>query len=207
MAFPHDLETWIMWLTFAPLLGASVVGFALTLDMLVQLRRRNLLADEVREDFWRYVDGGELGKALNVALTRPSRAARIADALLTHASRRTDLLKERAIQTGAQIARELDGRLGGLALIATLGPLFGLFGTVVGIVLVFNRLAATEGVATPQQLAGGISTALYTTIAGLVIGILALVFHRYFSARVDRRVSELEGFGLDLVDRLTGGAS
>src|SRR5690606_20720331 len=77
-------------------------------------------------------------------------------------------LRERALESGARLARRLESGLDGLALIATLGPLFGLFGTVVGIVLVFERLAAGTGAASPRELAGGIGTALYTTIFGII---------------------------------------
>ena len=92
--------------------------------------------------------------------------------------------------------------LGAMALIATLGPLLGLLGTVVGIVLVFNRLAVDGSVATASQLAGGIGTALYTTIAGLVVGVCGLIAHRYLTAQVDRLLAQLDTLGQELVDLL-----
>ena len=113
-------------------------------------------------------------------------------------------LPEQVGSAGAQLAAEIEYGLGGLALLTALGPLLGLLGTVVGIVIVFNRLAASGGVATAQELAGGIGTALLTTIAGLCVGILALVVHRLLSARADHRVAELETFGLLVVDLVAG---
>ena len=59
----------------------------------------------------------------------------------------------------------------------------------------------------PQELAGGIGTALYTTVAGLIVGILALVFHGYLQARVDSQVAELEEASLRIVDQLHGESS
>lgn len=84
-------------------------------------------------------------------------------------------------------------------MLTALGPLFGLLGTVIGIVLVFNRLATSDGMATPEDLAGGIGTELYTTIAGLIVGILALVAQRYLESRADQRVRQLEAFGTRMV--------
>ncbi len=95
--------------------------------------------------------------------------------------------------------RRLDYGLGAIALIATFGPLFGLLGTVIGIAIVFDRLAGAGGVVSPGQLAGGIGTALYTTIAGLIVGIFALVTHRWLTTLEDEAVWQLEGIGQELI--------
>jgi biopolymer transport protein ExbB len=98
------------------------------------------------------------------------------------------------------MVRELEYGLGGLALIATLGPLLGLLGTVVGIIMIFGQLTAAVGTASPQQLAGGIGTALYTTVVGLIVGVLALVSHRLIAARIDRIVADLERSTLEVIE-------
>ncbi|MEN8161382.1 MAG: MotA/TolQ/ExbB proton channel family protein, partial [Myxococcota bacterium] len=138
------------------------------------------------------------------AATDASRGAPLLAAAAGAAGSPRELVKERLGVAGSAAAAEVEAGLGSLALLAALGPLFGLLGTVVGIVLVFNRLAAAGGVASPAELAGGIGTALYTTIAGLVVGILALVFQRYFASRADRAVAQLEAFALFLVELVEG---
>lgn len=203
MELPRNAETWIVWLTYAPLAAASIVGLAITLFKFLQFRRTAQLPADMLDDLFRLIDQRDVKAAVAVARARPTNATRLVAALLSQASRSTALLKERANQVGGSITREMEYGLGGLALIATLGPLFGLFGTVVGITLVFNRLGAGDGMTGPQQLAAGISTALYTTIVGLIIGVFGLVWHRYFSTRLDRLVGELEGLALDVVERLS----
>lgn len=69
--------------------------------------------------------------------------------------------------------------------------------------LVFNRLAGAEGLVSPGQLAGGIGTALYTTVAGLVVGISALVSHRWLAALCDRATAQLEAIGHELLELLS----
>ncbi len=149
----------------------------------------------------------DYAKAIELCSSEPSWSLRLATALLQRAGAGRAALKDRAELVGRQAVRELEYGLGGLAIIATLGPLFGLLGTVIGIVIVFNQLTATAGLATPEQLAGGIGTALHTTVAGLVVGVLALVSHRMIAARADRIAAELEETALEVIDGVCGPGS
>ncbi len=197
------VETWIRLLSFAPIALCSVTGCAVALWKWQQLRRPSLPSAHGLTRLYERIDAGDLSGALALVRTDPSRAARIVRSLLPLAGRASARLDARAGQAGGEIARELEHGLGALGLIATLGPLFGLLGTVVGITVVFNRLAGTVGLSSPQQLAGGIGTALHTTIAGLVVGVLALVSHRYLAARVDQLLGQLETVATDTVERLS----
>lgn len=197
------LEIWIRWISFAPIVACSVVGFALALWKHHQLGRPNLLPRPVFAKLCDRLQRRDVEGASTLVGSDASRAARLIEPLLPLADQDPARVAARAGQLGAAQARELEHGLGALALVATLGPLFGLLGTVVGITVVFDRLAGTAGLATPQQLAGGIGTALYTTIAGLVVGVLALVTHRYLASRVDRLVGELEAVATEMVDQLS----
>jgi len=201
---PTDLETAVRWLTFLPIVVASVVGLGLTLWKRAQLRRPNLPPPQVTRDLREFLVAGQVDKARELIQGDEARVSQIATVVLASTGRSREAIRERALQKGRQLASELEYGMGSLALIATLGPLLGLFGTVVGIVLVFKRLAALQGMASPQDLAGGIGTALYTTIAGLIVGMLALVVHRYFAARIDRAMAELEAESAVLVDQVCG---
>jgi biopolymer transport protein ExbB len=201
---PADLETWVRWLTFLPIVVASVVGLGLTLWKRAQLRRPNLPPPETAHDLREFLLAGQVDKARELIQGDETRGSQIVRVALASAGRSRDAIRDRVRQKGQQLAAELEYGMGSLALIATLGPLLGLFGTVVGIVLVFKRLAALQGMASPQDLAGGIGTALYTTIAGLIVGMLALVVHRYLAARIDRAVAELEAESASLIDQVCG---
>lgn len=92
--------------------------------------------------------------------------------------------------SGRRVNRKLEKYLSALGSIASVAPLLGLFGTVVGMIEIFG--AQTPGAGNPAQLAHGISVALYNTAFGLVIAIPSLVMWRYFRGRVDHFTLELE---------------
>lgn len=93
--------------------------------------------------------------------------------------------------------RRLDNRLIGLATASTLAPFIGLFGTVWGILGAFQAMG-TSGVGDLATLAPGLSTALVTTIAGLVVAMPAVTFYNHLSANVSRLNSQMESFAYEL---------
>jgi biopolymer transport protein ExbB len=204
MAVPTSLDAWVRVLTLLPIFACSVVGLAITLAKWVQLRRSG---EHTLGQARALMGEREYGRAVAVARADRSAVARLIQETLELADGSGGRLANRVDRAGRRLAGELDYGLGGLALIATLGPLLGLFGTVVGIVVVFDRLAGAEGLVSAQQLAGGIGTALYTTVAGLIVGMLALVSHRWLTSRADRAIAELEAAGETLVELLEGAGS
>ena len=92
---------------------------------------------------------------------------------------------------GRAVAHRLEKYLSALATIASAAPLLGLLGTVIGMIEIFGSQGPTGGT-NPEQLARGISIALYNTAFGLIIAIPALMFYRYFRGRVDDYTLELE---------------
>jgi biopolymer transport protein ExbB len=107
-------------------------------------------------------------------------------------------MKEAMEDAGRAVAHDLEKYLSGLGTIATVAPLMGLFGTVVGMIEIFG--AQAPGGTNPQQLAHGISVALYNTALGILIAIPALIAYRHFRARVDGYLAEMEQQALRLVD-------
>ena len=100
--------------------------------------------------------------------------------------------------TGRAVAHRLEKYLSAIATIASAAPLLGLFGTVVGMIEIFGSQGGgaggggAVGTGNPAQLAHGISIALYNTAFGLMVAIPALIFWRYFRARVDGYLLTLE---------------
>ena len=103
-------------------------------------------------------------------------------------------LRARMEAEGRSVAHRLEKYLGALATIASAAPLLGLLGTVIGMIEIFGSQANAGAVGTgnPGQLAHGISIALYNTAFGLIVAIPALIFWKYFRARVDAYLLQLE---------------
>jgi biopolymer transport protein ExbB len=109
-----------------------------------------------------------------------------------------EVMKESIEEAGSAVAHELARFLTTLGTIASLAPLMGLFGTVVGMIEIFGSQNATG--ANPAQLAHGISVALYNTGFGLLIAMPAMIFYRHFRALVDSLVVDMEQQAVKFVD-------
>ncbi len=110
-------------------------------------------------------------------------------------------MKESIEEAAGHVIHEMERYLSPLGTIASITPLLGLLGTVIGMIRVFSDIMV-EGTGNAQILAGGISEALITTASGLCIAIPALIMHRFFHRRVDTIVVELEQQTIKLVDAL-----
>jgi biopolymer transport protein ExbB len=122
---------------------------------------------------------------------------------VVNAKRGRDVMKEAMEEAASQVSHDLERYLTSLGIIASISPLLGLLGTVVGMIKVFTALML-EGAGNANVLAGGISQALITTAAGLSIAIPALIFHRFFLRRIDELVITMEQEAGKLVEILQG---
>ena len=114
-----------------------------------------------------------------------------------------DIMKESVEEAGRQVSIELERYLNTLGTIASVTPLLGLLGTVIGMIKVFSVITHV-GVGDATLLAGGISEALLTTAAGLTVAIPSVMFYRYFRRRVDEILLKMEEQAIYLVDVLHG---
>lgn len=205
MKLPDTIEAWAMVLTLLPILLCSVVGSAMTVAKWVQIQRSRRAGAHVFSEVATLIGAHEFARVLSVTRSNRSHVARLIERTVAVADLPRERLNKHIEQAGRELARELDRGLDAIGLITTLAPLLGLFGTVVGIVLIFQQLNASQGVVSPHQLAGGIGTALYTTIAGLIVGMCALISHRYLLGLADSAIAQLEAVALALEELIQEG--
>lgn len=178
------------WVMF-PIALCSLAAVTIIVERALALRRASVIDDRVLRAIEDYQ--GEAAAETVLVTCRRSRSpfARIIGEVLR--SRRLD--HAQAIETmhaaGRTQVTRLERGLTLLEIIAGISPLLGLLGTVLGMVSVFNAITA-EGLGNPQVLSGGISQALVTTVAGLIVAIPALAFHSLLSKRVDELASEMQ---------------
>jgi len=144
---------------------------------------------------------GRLDEATTVCHQSETPMARIFLAALRAAGRSREQVKAVVEETGRREAAPLQRFLPLLATIATIAPLMGLLGTVLGMIRAFNVIAA-QGMGTPATLGGGISEALITTASGMTVAIPVILAHRYLSGRLEYLAMEMEEYSLRLVDLL-----
>ena len=123
---------------------------------------------------------------------------------LTNASSSREIIKESIEESGRAVAHKLEKHLSTLGTIATVSPLLGLLGTVIGMVELFGAFNAAGSGHDVAQFAKGISVALYNTAGGIVVAVPAMISYRYFRAKVDGLIVEMEQQAIKLVEIIHG---
>lgn len=189
---------WPIW----PLLLCSVVALAIIGERWWSLRQnvvmpKHLLAQVVQE----YRQNGITAQLLS-RLYENSPLGVIFAAGLKNVKMTPAIMRESIEEAGRLVAIELERFLTSLGTIAAIAPLLGLFGTVVGMIEIFGS-QGPQG-SNPLMLAHGISIALYNTAFGLVVAVPSMIFYRYFRAKVDAMLVDMELQAIKLVEILHG---
>ncbi len=189
---------WPIW----PLLLASILAVAFIIERSIALRRSKIVPEGLLQSIVaEYRQGGATEEML-ARVARHSPLGRVLSAGLRNVKSTREAMKESIEESGRGVTHELERFLTSLGTIASIAPLMGLFGTVVGMIEIFG--ATTAAGTNPQQLAHGISVALYNTGFGLLIAIPAMIFYRHFRALVDSFVVEMEQQAVKLVELVHG---
>jgi biopolymer transport protein ExbB len=189
---------WPIW----PLLLASIIAVALIIERLVTLRRAKVLPSGLLQRVVAEYRQGGVNDAMLTRLEEESPLGRVLSAGLRNVGSSREIMRESVEEAGGIVAHELERYLTTLGTIASISPLMGLFGTVVGMIEIFGSQSPTG--TNPMQLAHGISVALYNTGFGLVIAIPGMIFWRHFRALVNGFVIEMQQQAVRLVEVLLG---
>jgi len=184
------------------LLVASVIALGLIAERLWFLRSKNVAPAGLLNEVVQELKQRGLSEAMLSRLNEGSPLGRIFAAGLKNAKSSPDVMKEAIEEAGRTAAHELERFLTTLGTIASISPLLGLFGTVVGMIEIFGAQTAVGN--TPAVLAHGISVALYNTAFGLIVAVPSMIFYRHFRARVDGLIIEMEQQAIKLVEIVHG---
>lgn len=186
-----------------PIVACSVLALAIILERFWTLRASRVAPPQTINELWRWIKKKELNGRRLKALQGSSPLGRILAGGLLNAKHGREIMKESIEHEASQVIHELERFLNPLGTVATITPLLGLLGTVIGMIKVFAEIQLA-GVGNAGNLAGGISEALITTAAGLSVAIPALICHRYFIRRVDELVVGMEQEAIKLVEVVHG---
>ncbi len=185
---------WPIW----PLIACSIIALALIIERFLSLKSAKVvpprLLDEAVAVSRQHVPTPEVVSQLEQNSALGEVLASGLRALNANPRCTEGELRSTMEQTGRAVAHRLERYLSALGTIASAAPLLGLLGTVVGMIEIFGSQSpgSASGAGNPAQLAHGISIALYNTAFGLMVAIPALIFWRYFRARVDEYLLTLE---------------
>ena len=189
----------LMW----PILFASIVSMAIIIERFWSLQQRRIAPKYLVAQVWQWAKSNHLDSQRIQIIKSSSPLGNILSAGLINRSKTREIMKESIEEVGRYEAHSLERFLNTLGTIASISPLLGLLGTVIGMIKVF-AVITTHGVGDASILAAGISEALLTTAAGLSVAIPTVMFHRYFRAKVDDLVVTMEQEALKMVEVLQG---
>ncbi len=188
------------WLML-PLILCSIVSISIIAERFWSLRREKVLPEHLVANVWNALKKNNMSRTDIEALSKESSLGKILSVGLLNRNESRERIKECIEERGREVVHDMERFLNTLGTIASISPLLGLLGTVIGMISVFAAITK-HGVGDPAVLAGGISEAMITTAAGLTVAIISLVFYRYFRRKVDGIVVIMEREAIKMVDVL-----
>ncbi len=189
---------WPIWL----LIISSLIAVTLIVERLIYLRRQNIIPAKLLDEVVHELKQRGVSPQMLERLYAGSPLGKVFAAGLKNIKSSPQVMKESIEEAGRGASHEMERFLTTLGTIASISPLLGLFGTVVGMIEIFG--AQNAGGAAPTELAHGISVALYNTAFGLIVAIPSMIAYRHFRALVDSFTIELEQQAVKLVEIMHG---
>lgn len=184
-----------------PIILCSIVSISIIAERFWSLRREKVLPAHLVANVWNAIKKENMSRTDIEALSKGSALGQIISVGLLNRNESRERIKECIEERGREVVHDMERFLNTLGTIASISPLLGLLGTVIGMISVFAAITK-HGVGDPGVLAGGISEAMITTAAGLTVAIISLVFYRYFRRKVDGIVVVMEREAIKMVDVL-----
>jgi biopolymer transport protein ExbB len=182
-----------------PIFFCSILALGIFLERLWVFSKVRRGAQALANEVEKLLLKGEREEAITLCRNSTNPLARILLTAMKLAGNSRERIKQEVEEVGSLETVVVNRYLGLLSTIATISPLLGLLGTVIGMIQAFNVISV-QGVGTPATLGGGISQALITTAAGLSVAIPAILLHRYLTSRAGLLIVEIEEHSLHIVN-------
>ncbi|MBM7555989.1 MotA/TolQ/ExbB proton channel family protein [Halanaerobacter jeridensis] len=191
--------------TIIPLIIFSVISLAISIERIIYLKKAKTnnynLINKVRVK----LNDDKVKEVKSILEDKQAPVAGMLLEGLNYIGQGKEELRKNLELIGSNQVKKLEKRLKALNFIASVSPLLGLLGTVLGIIDSFNILAAAQGVANPGALSVGIAQALISTAVGLIVAIPTMLMYSYLTGLVDKRTSEMNRWFADVVEVLGQG--
>ena len=188
-----------------PIALCSFILVAFVFERAISLRRGRIIPKPFVTRLLQQMREGDMDrdKALELCESNGSPVAEVFAGAVRKWGRPAVEVEQAVIDSGERVTNGLRRYLRVLNGVATVSPLLGLLGTVVGMIRAFNAIATSDALGRPELLANGISQALLTTAAGLTVAIPALIFYLFFVSRVDRLIIDIDALGQELANMIS----
>lgn len=187
-----------------PLLIASVILIALAIERAITLRKAAADGDELLDEVKRlFQPKGDAAAAIEACEASKTPLGRMYVRGLRNAQREPDAIEMAMEQEASNDQPMLDANLPLIKTIVNIAPLLGLLGTIAGMISAF-RAASQKGLSNPTEILGGISEALISTATGITLAILGFLAYNYFANVAKKIVEDMEYYGAELINYMTG---
>lgn len=187
-----------------PLIICSVALVAIAIERFISLRKANVDADELLDSVKsQYTPGGDTTAAIQTSNSFGGPIGRMFARGLKNAHRDVDAIEMAMEQEASNEQPTLEANLPIIKTIVNVAPLLGLLGTIAGMITSF-RAASQAGLSNPTQVLGGISEALISTATGISLAILGFVLYNYFANQTKKILEDMEFYGSELVNYISG---
>lgn len=195
---------WIMWV----LAALSVFALAMVFYFVIVLRAGSVTPHELMVDLLARIRANDLNEVRRLCDRHPCPLSSVVlatlDCLRNVPQCDVSLLRGATEAEGARQADAIQGQTEFLLDVATIAPLLGLLGTVLGMLTAFGSVASDIASAKPVVLAAGVSQAIVTTVFGLVVAIPCMAFYAWFRRRASRQISNLETASSEVLTAIIG---
>ena len=189
---------WPIW----PLILTSIIGVAIILERFWSLRKSQIIPDGLIVEIKTIIKQNNLDNNKVNILKNSSPLGDLLAVAIAKRKGSVDEIKSALDERAGIIVHNLERYLGVLVTIATVAPLLGLFGTIIGMVELFSSFTSSgHDVAV---FARGISIALYNTAGGIVVAVPAMIAYRFFRSKIDNYLNEMEHYAIQIVEILKG---
>ncbi len=189
---------WPIW----PLILTSIIGVAIILERFWSLRKSQIIPEGLMVEINTMIKQNNLDDNKLDILKNSSPLGDLLSVAIFKRKNSVEVIKSALEERAGIIVHNLERYLGVLVTIATVAPLLGLFGTIIGMVELFSSFTSSgHDVAV---FARGISIALYNTAGGIVVAVPAMIAYRFFRSKIDNYLNEMEHDAINIVEILKG---
>ncbi len=178
-----------------------ILGLAIAIERIIYLNLSTTNTQKLAQEVEDALNSGGIEAAKEVCRNTKGPVASIYYQGLDRAHEGIDIAEKAVVAYGGVQMGQLEKNVSWISLFIALAPMLGFMGTVIGMILAFDKIEAA-GDMNPSLVAGGIKVALLTTVFGLVVAIILQVFYNYIIAKIDSIVNSMEDASITLIDML-----
>ena len=182
----------------------SILSMWFIIEHFINMRIKKIIPDGFVKKAQGFFEQKQYNELQGLCKKTPGLISNMIIAALDKVGQGVEMIREAVAESGEREESRLQRKISYLSMIATLSPMLGLLGTVLGMIQAFNVIAFSAGLGKPTLLAAGVSKALVTTAAGLIVAIPAMGFYFFFRNRVNLIIEMAEDIMTRFVEILTG---